>query len=924
LNIFSGKIKAKSFFLIQLGGGTVGADLPEADFIGNLNLSATNGRVALCNNNVALLPTSLAIGENIVDFVGYGNAITFEGMAAVVLSNTTSLERKANAASTEVTMAANGVDILAGNGYDTNNNSIDLVKLNPNPQNSKSPAEGSTSTSPSIIVSPSNINFGNVSSGLPSEAIRATIVSTNLTKPLTLKATTDFLISRSSNGPYGDTIVFSNAELNNNKAFFIVFTPIATGNYTGSVSFESAEVNSIPKIGLSGKGLKLGDYLFDFANCNTGLSDGFVQYSVTGAQQWLCSTFGRDDTDTSGKSSKASGLQISGFQTVANANIDWLISPEIQLLQNTSFYPTLTFYSRTRFAGPSLSIRLSTNYQKGEDPTLSKFIWEDINVKFPATDSDTWTNSGPIDLGKYRGKKITLAWVYTSSAMDAPRWSIDDIEISHKNDPPVGALNLSTKSLYYGFVKPSTTLVDSVSIEANPFEDDLTISVASPYSLSVNKQTYVNSMVVKSSQNTLKTKIFVSVNPLIGEKSYIDTIFIKVDNKIIQKIHVNSNTFDQQKTLDVISYNIEWFGGINGPVNDSLQVENVKTLLKKVNGDIYGLTEIVDTADLKLLTESLGAKKDDFGYFVSKYASNVSSALDPNYPNSQKLAFIFRKENIKPIKIEPLFFTTDISSTSYNNWTSGRFPYALTAEVTLGNIKKEIVFILIHGKAQNSADAHSRRKNAAQSLHAHILSNLKDNNVIILGDYNDDLDETVGSQIQVGTDWPNSSYQVFVTDTTNFSSLTLPLSIANESSTARFNNVIDHIIVSKNLQASYLKNSTQILDEFANSIPNYSTTTTDHYPVKSRFVFETITNIDQLSDQSTIAIYPNPSQGTFFIDATTENGKFEIYDLSGKLLSSYYLTNNERVLNLEHLKSGMYVAIYKSGKTLKKINIVKI
>lgn len=60
-----------------------------------------------------------------------------------------SLERKADADSTAVSLAIGGADEYLGNGYDTDNNSADFIlQDSPNPQNSKSPAE------PEIIPTP--------------------------------------------------------------------------------------------------------------------------------------------------------------------------------------------------------------------------------------------------------------------------------------------------------------------------------------------------------------------------------------------------------------------------------------------------------------------------------------------------------------------------------------------------------------------------------------------------------------------------------------------------------------------------------------------------------------------------------------------------------------------------------------------------
>ena len=80
-------------------------------------MSGTDGKVALCNSTTALTTTTSS-GSQIVDFVGYGGATTYEGGgAATSPSNTVSIARK------------NG-------GQDTDDNANDFATSSPHPENS--------------------------------------------------------------------------------------------------------------------------------------------------------------------------------------------------------------------------------------------------------------------------------------------------------------------------------------------------------------------------------------------------------------------------------------------------------------------------------------------------------------------------------------------------------------------------------------------------------------------------------------------------------------------------------------------------------------------------------------------------------------------------------------------------------------------
>jgi hypothetical protein len=101
----------------------------------------------------------------------------------------------------------------------------------------------------------------------------------------------------------------------------------------------------------------------------------------------------------------------------------------------------------------------------------------------------------------------------------------------------------------------------------------------------------------------------------------------------------------------------------------------------------------------------------------------------------------------------------------------------MNANVTLGGITKQVRFVLIHAKANTSptATAYARRKSGADTLN-YTLNNLYPNdNIVLLGDFNDDLDQSITAGFTV------SSYSTFNADAANFSSPTLALSLQVKS-----------------------------------------------------------------------------------------------------------------------------------------------
>lgn len=111
------------YLLIQeFSQAAVGADLPQADVSGGINLSGSSGKIALVRSGTALTGTN-PTSPDLVDLVGFGSSANgFEGSGpTATLSNTTAAVR-ANSGCT-----------------DTDDNKADFSALTPSPRNSASP-----------------------------------------------------------------------------------------------------------------------------------------------------------------------------------------------------------------------------------------------------------------------------------------------------------------------------------------------------------------------------------------------------------------------------------------------------------------------------------------------------------------------------------------------------------------------------------------------------------------------------------------------------------------------------------------------------------------------------------------------------------------------------------------------------------------
>ncbi len=337
-------------------------------------------------------------------------------------------------------------------------------------------------------------------------------------------------------------------------------------------------------------------------------------------------------------------------------------------------------------------------------------------------------------------------------------------------------------------------------------------------------------------------------------------------------------------TLDVISWNLEFFGAPynSGPADKDLQEANAKRLMRFFDADIYGLLEIVDTVHMKKLRDSLGI---NFEFVIAPYSPD--GAIGTNgWRQSQKPGFLYKKNIFSNISTRGMMLN---SPTAVSNWSNGRLPFLLKADVTIGAITKTINFIVIHGKAGSTASDYTRRLAGAQELKDTLDANFSTANVIIIGDYNDALNTTIYTGASV------TSYNPIVMDSTDadhYKSITLPLGAAGQSSMINFPNVVDNHIISNEVEAYYVLNSAQIRTDVISVVPDYVTAhnTSDHYPVFSKYSLAgIITGVSNITvNELGIKVYPNPfvQDINITVSKTLSNVQLRLVDMQGQVIGS--------------------------------------
>ena len=157
-------------------------------------------------------------------------------------------------------------------------------------------------------------------------------------------------------------------------------------------------------------------------------------------------------------------------------------------------------------------------------------------------------------------------------------------------------------------------------------------------------------------------------------------------------------TFAQPNTLDIVTWNMNWFGnltyGPQTPANEYRQRQNAKTVLTTLAADIFELNEVCSLDSLSLLVAQMPG-----------YSSVCCTETSYNSADGQRSCFVYKTAMFSNIKTKPLLKTIKddpsvlvgypvAGATGYTHfWSSGRLPFAMTADVTLNGATRRICLL---------------------------------------------------------------------------------------------------------------------------------------------------------------------------------------------------------------------------------------
>jgi endonuclease/exonuclease/phosphatase family metal-dependent hydrolase len=273
-------------------------------------------------------------------------------------------------------------------------------------------------------------------------------------------------------------------------------------------------------------------------------------------------------------------------------------------------------------------------------------------------------------------------------------------------------------------------------------------------------------------------------------------------------------------TLDVASWNIEWFGSTgSGPSNETLQLQNARDIINGTDFDIWGVAEIAD----QTAWNSLESQLPGYTGFIASEAT-VTGGSTYYTGTEQRVGILYRSSIATLVGAKVILTANDADF-------AGRPPLEVRLNVTLNGTTEQVVVIVLHMKAFDDVPSWQKRANASAALKTYLDTTWPTQKVIVVGDWNDDVDSSI-------TSGQATPYQNFVSDAADYTFPTRALSLAGISSTTGYPDIIDHHLNTNELHATLVPASTEVyrVDSF---ITSYDATTSDHFPVLSRYTFGT-------------------------------------------------------------------------------------
>ena len=323
--------------------------------------------------------------------------------------------------------------------------------------------------------------------------------------------------------------------------------------------------------------------------------------------------------------------------------------------------------------------------------------------------------------------------------------------------------------------------------------------------------------------------------------------------------------FGNDNTFDVITWNLESFPKLDGTTENY-----VSDIIVELESEIIGFQEINNISAFNtMMASTLGYS----GYVLNANYGGINMAYAV-------------KNDVSVIDEYAI-----LNSSTYNYAFAGRPPYLIHIEKN--NI--EYYVINVHLKCcgdgnlntSNSSDEENRRLVAINHIKSYIDNNLSNENVLVIGDYNDELDD----------DTDDNVFQNFIDDSDNYQFADMSIATGNPQnfSFPNWPSHIDHILITNELFDEFNSNESDIttiqVDNYiSGGFSSYDALITDHMPVGINLVYTNGCtdplalnyNPDAVSDDGSCTYDTSNENTVLFIseyaEGSSNNKYLEIYN----------------------------------------------
>ena len=347
-------------------------------------------------------------------------------------------------------------------------------------------------------------------------------------------------------------------------------------------------------------------------------------------------------------------------------------------------------------------------------------------------------------------------------------------------------------------------------------------------------------------------------------------------------------SFGTDSTFEIITWNIEWF-----PKNGSTTVDSVRRIIEALDADIIACQEIGDTIIWKQMVNSMPD-------YETVFATNWYAGL----------AYLYKPSVVQVIDYYEIYFT----SPYWHNFP--RAPKVLEVRVQ----GEDFVIINNHLKCCGDGilnygitnDEENRRYEAMNLLKTYIDTNFPTQNVIVVGDLNDELTD----------DESHNVFQTVLGDIFNYKFADMMLAEASPLvwSYPSWPSHLDHILITNELfdefeDSSAVVETIRIEDYLQGGFLYYDTNISDHRPVAFKFdVSSNTTTTIEKENKVAIHIYPNPATAfvTIELEEGIGNAVVEIYNSNAQLVSKNEIYQS-LLLDVSAFAIGNYTVVIRTN-----------